>query len=53
MIYESYKHDLRKLVREKYGFRAGGHARAAGITGIKDNKAGMKIVKELIGILNK
>ncbi len=48
-----HKHDLRKLVRDRYGFKAGGHARAAGITGIKDNKAGMKIVKELIGILNK
>lgn len=48
-----HKHDLRKLVRERYGFKAGGHARAAGITGIKDKKTGMKIAKELIEILNR
>lgn len=47
------KYDLRKLVRERYGFRAGGHKRAAGITGIKTKNEAEKIVKELIGILNK
>lgn len=47
-----HKHDLRKLVRERYGFKAGGHARAAGITGIKNKTEGLKIVEELIKILN-
>ena len=47
-----HKHDLRKLVRERYGFKAGGHARAAGITGIKNKKSAMRIVQELIEILN-
>lgn len=50
---KSHQHNLRKLVREKYGFKAGGHARAAGITGMKDKKSAMKIARELVEILNK
>ncbi|MBI3589684.1 MAG: hypothetical protein HY093_04735 [Candidatus Liptonbacteria bacterium] len=49
---KSHKHDLRKLVRERYGFKAGGHARAAGITGIKNKREAMRIVHELIKVLN-
>ncbi len=47
------KIDLRKLVRERYGFKAGGHRRASGITGIKTKKKSVKIVEELIEVLNK
>ncbi len=46
-------YDLRQLVRKRYGYKAGGHRRAAGITGIKTKKEAGKIAKELIEILNK
>ncbi|MEK7181477.1 MAG: hypothetical protein AAB738_04085 [Patescibacteria group bacterium] len=48
---ESCKINLGLYLKKKYG--GGGHKRAAGISGIKTKEQGLKIIKELIEVLNK
>ena len=48
---ESCKVNLGLYLKKKYG--GGGHKRAAGISGIKTKEQGLKIIKELIEVLNK
>lgn len=48
---ELCKINLGLYLKKKYG--GGGHSRAAGVSGIKTKEQGLKIVKELIEVLNK